>query len=124
MENKFKESRFIEQIIVVGENEKFPSAFIVPNFAFIKEWASKNKISIGDNSNLALIENKEVIQLIQAEVDYYNLQFGHWEQIKKFALLENELSVDGGELTPTLKLKRKVILEKYKSNYAKIYNHQ
>ena len=124
MENKFKESRFIEQIIVVGENEKFPSAFIVPNFAFIKEWASKNKITIGDNSNLAIIENKEVIQLIQAEVDYYNLQFGHWEQIKKIALLENELSVDGGELTPTLKLKRKVILEKYKSNYAKIYNHQ
>ena len=124
MENKFKESRFIEQIIVIGENEKFPSAFIVPNFAFIRDWASKNSISIGDNSNTSIIENPEVKKLIQAEVDYYNLQFGHWEQIKKFDLFDKEFSIEGGELTPTLKLKRKVILEKYKSHYSKIYNHE
>lgn len=121
MENKFKESRFIEQIMVIGENEKFPGAFIVPNFAFIKEFAPKNNISIETGSNKEIIESKDVLNLIKNEVEAYNKLFGNWEQLKRFELMENEFTVDGGELTPTLKFKRKIILEKYKEVYSKIY---
>ncbi len=121
MENKFKESRFIEQMIVVGENQKFPSAFIVPNFAFIKDWMSKENIDCADTSNIGICLNKKVIDKINEEVANYNKGYGNWEQIKKVALFENEFSVDGGELTPTLKLKRKIILEKYKDRFENIY---
>jgi long-chain acyl-CoA synthetase len=121
MENKFKESRFIEQIIVIGENEKFPSAFIVPNFAFIRDWAPKNNISIGDGSNKGIIESADIINLLNSEVETFNKFYGHWEQLKRFELLDHELSIDTGELTPTLKPKRKIILEKYKELYNKIY---
>ena len=121
MENKFKESRFIEQIIVIGENEKFPSAFIVPNFAFIRDWAPKNNLSIGNGTNKDIIESEDVKNLINTEVETFNKFYGHWEQLKRFELLDHELSIDTGELTPTLKPKRKVILEKYKELYNKIY---
>jgi long-chain acyl-CoA synthetase len=121
MENKFKESRFIEQMMVVGENQKFPAAFIVPNFAFIREWIIKENIEFSDNSNKGICENKRVIDKINEEVANFNKGYGNWEQIKKVVLFENEFSVDGGELTPTLKLKRKIILEKYKDQFEKIY---
>ena len=121
MENKFKESRFIEQMMVVGENQKFPSAFIVPNFAFIKDWMSKENIECADTSNKGICLNKKVIDKINEEVANYNKGYGNWEQIKKVALFENEFSVDGGELTPTLKLKRKIILEKYRDRFENIY---
>ncbi len=122
MENKFKESRFIEQIMVIGENQKFPAAFIVPNFAYIKEWLIKENIKCDDKSNESICLNKNVIDKINEEVNNYNKEFGNWEQIKKIELFESEFSVDGGELTPTLKLKRKVILEKYKNRFEKIYS--
>ena len=121
MENKFKESRFIEQMMVVGENQKFPSAFIVPNFAFIKDWMSKENIDCADTSNKGICLNKKVIDKINEEVANFNKGYGNWEQIKKVALFENEFSVDGGELTPTLKLKRKIILEKYRDRFENIY---
>ena len=121
MENKFKESRFIEQIIVIGENEKFPSAFIVPNFAFIRDWSPKNNLSIGDGSNKSIIESADIIHLLNSEVETFNKFYGHWEQLKRFELLDHELSIETGELTPTLKPKRKIILEKYKELYNKIY---
>jgi len=110
MENKFKESRFIEQIIVIGENEKFPAALIVPGFAYAKEWAAKKGIDLGDGSNRSIAENAQVRERIQSDVNEFNKGFGNWEQIKKFELLDHEFSIDGGELTPTLKLKRKIIL--------------
>jgi long-chain acyl-CoA synthetase len=122
MENKFKESRFIEQIMVVGENQKFPSAFIVPNFAYIKEWITKENVECSDKSNTSICTNQKVIDRINEEVATYNKGFGNWEQIKKIALFDKEFSVDGGELTPTLKLKRKIILEKYNDRFTKIYN--
>ena len=122
MENKFKESRFIEQIIVVGENEKFPSALIVPCFAFAKEWAMKKGIDLGDGSNSSISENAQVRERIQLDVTNFNKSFGNWEQIKKFELLDHEFSIDGGELTPTLKLKRKIILAKYQNQYKRIYS--
>jgi long-chain acyl-CoA synthetase len=122
MENKFKESRFIEQIMVIGEGEKFPGAFIVPSYAFVKEWAQRKGVDLGDSSNKDIINNAHVIARIQKDVDELNKGFGNWEQIKKFVLLENEFSIEGGELTPTLKLKRKKILEKYQTEYKKIYS--
>ncbi len=112
MENKFKESRFIEQIMVVGENQKFPAAFIVPNFSYIREWFKFQKIEITDTSNKAICESKIVITKINEEVSVFNKGYGNWEQIKQVALFDTEFSVEGGELTPTLKLKRKIILEK------------
>jgi len=121
MENKFKESRFIEQIVVIGESQKFPSAFIVPSFAFVKDWAQRKGVDLGDGSNASICSNPVVKDRMQKEIDEFNKLFGNWEQLKKFVLLENELSVDGGELTPTLKLKRKKILEKYQEQYNQIY---
>ncbi len=121
MENKFKESRFIEQIIVIGEGQKFPSALIVPSFDFVKEWASRKKVDLGDGSNASIIANEKVKERINKEVDFFNKGFGKWEQLKCVELLPQEMSVEGGELTPTLKLKRKVILELHADTVAKIY---
>jgi long-chain acyl-CoA synthetase len=122
MENKFKESRFIEQIIVIGENQKFPAALIVPNFAFIKEWGKRKSLDFDHSSNNEIIENDKVFERIMQVVNSYNEQYGNWEQIKKIKLLPNEFSIEGDELTPTLKLKRKNIMEKYKNLVTEIYS--
>ena len=122
IENAMKQSRFIEQIMVVGDGEKMPAAFIQPNFDFIKEWAKIHKISLG-NSNAEISSNPEVIKRIDEEVEKVNEKFGHWEKIKRFELTPDVWSIDGGQLTPTLKLKRKVIREVYKDLYDKIYGH-
>lgn len=121
MENKFKESRFIEQIMVVGEGQKFPSALIVPSFAFIKEWAKRKNVELGDGSNEAISRNQAVIERIQEEVNHYNTKFGRWEQLKNVQLLSKEFTVEGDELTPTLKLKRKNIMEINADVISKIY---
>jgi long-chain acyl-CoA synthetase len=121
IENKFKESRFIEQIIVIGENEKFPAAMIVPCFQFIKEWGSRHGINLSQHSNGDIANNPEVFKRIKKEVEEYNKGFGNWEQIKKIVLLPQEFTIDGDELTPTLKLKRKKILAKYQKEYLSIY---
>lgn len=121
LENTFKQSRFIEQIMVIGEGQKMPAAFIQPSFEFVKEWATIHKINIG-TTNEELISNADVLKRIQQEIDEYNKKFGNWEQVKRFELTPEVWSIDGGELTPTLKMKRKVILEKYKDLYNKIYN--
>lgn len=121
MENKFKESRFIEQIVVIGEGQKFPSALIVPSFEFVKEWAKRKGHDLGDASNAAIVANPAVQERMNEEVETYNTGFGSWEKIKRFELLDTELSIEGGELTPTLKLKRKKINEKYADKINKIY---
>lgn len=121
MENKFKESRFIEQIMVVGEGEKFPSAFIVPNFAFIREWGEDNDQDLSGLSNADIAKSKLVTDRIEEEINRYNKDYGNWEQIKKFALLEKEFSIAANELTPTLKLKRKKIMENYQAEYSNMY---
>lgn len=115
MENKFKESRFIEQIIVVGEGQKFPAALIVPAYAFVREWAKRKQIDLGDGTPSAIACHPAVQARIKTAIDKMNVDFGQWEQIKKIALLDKEFSIETGELTPTLKLKRKIILEKYKT---------
>jgi long-chain acyl-CoA synthetase len=120
MENKFKESRFIEQIMVIGEGEKFAAAFIQPDFLFLKDWCDRKGLAC--NTNKDMVSNERVIARIQREVDSMNENFSNYEKIKKFELLSEPLSIDSGELTPTLKLKRKNILAKYQDLYTKIYN--
>lgn len=121
MENKFKESRFIEQIMVIGEGHKHPAALIVPSYDFVREWTERKGIKLSGDSNADLVKSQEVIDRIQKEIDHYNKLFGGYEQIKKFELLPEEMSVESGELTPTLKLKRKIILDIHKDKVDKIY---
>ena len=121
IENTMKQSRFIDQIMVIGDGQKMPAAFIQPNFDFVKEWSKIHKLNIG-NTNTEIISNEKVIERIQEEIDLYNKKFGHWEQIKRFELTPEIWSIEGGELTPTLKLKRKVIIDKYKDLFQKIYS--
>lgn len=120
IENKMKESRYIEQIMVVGDGQKFVSALIVPSFINLRAWAKSNDISV--ESNRQIVDNTKIKELIQRDIDRLNANFGKWEQIKKFALLEQEWTVEGGEMTPTLKVKRKIILEKYKPLVEGIYS--
>lgn len=120
IENTMKQSRFIEQIIVIGDGEKMPAAFIQPSFEFLKEWAHLHQIEIG-TTNEEIIANPAVIERIQQEIDTLNEKFGNWERIKRFELTPDIWSIEGGHLTPTLKLKRKVVMEKYKNLYSKIY---
>ncbi|MCW4470716.1 AMP-dependent synthetase/ligase [Flavobacterium sp. MFBS3-15] len=119
IENAMKQSRFIEQIMVIGDGEKMPAAFVQPDFEFVKQWASRKGLSLSDNK--AIAESKEVKDRIKEEIDEVNKKFGHWEQVKKFEITPDLWSVDGGEMTPTLKLKRKAIKEKYQALYDKIY---
>ena len=121
LENAMKQSRFIEQIMVIGDGEKMPAAFIQPNFAFVKEWAILHKIILG-TTNAEISADLKVKDRIQQEVDTINEKFGHWEKIKRFELTPDVWSIDGGHLTPTLKLKRKIVMEKYKDLYQKIYS--
>ena len=121
IENTMKQSRFIEQIMVIGDGQKMPAAFIQPSFDFIKEWANIHKIAIG-TSNEEIVANSKVIERIQEEVDKLNEKFGNWEKIKRFELTPEVWSIEAGHLTPTLKLKRKIVMEKYQDLFHKIYN--
>ncbi len=119
IENKFKESPFIEQIMVIGEGEKHPAAFIQPAWDFLKEWCKRKGIPF--ESNQQIIQHPDVIKRFQEEVDKYNEHFAQYENIKKFELVPDTWSVETGELTPTMKMKRRVILQKYSKLYDKIY---
>ena len=114
-----KESLFIEQIMVIGENRKFTAAIIIPAFDFIKEWAKRKGLNL--NTKEEIVNSVEVKERIWQDIQRLNRKFGKIQQIKKFALITDEWSVDTNELTPTLKLKRRVIREKYKDLYEKIY---
>ena len=98
-----------------------PAAFIQPNFDFVKEWAKIHKIEIG-TTNEEISSNPKVIARIQEEIDRLNDKFGNWEKIKRFELTSDIWSIEGGHLTPTLKLKRKIVMEKYIDLFHKIYN--
>ena len=119
IENKMKESKFIEQIIVLGSERKFVSALIVPTFHTVREWMKEHHITEMDNEKI--VKDKKVNHLFHSVIEHHNTNFNHVEQIKKFVLLPNEWSVDGGEMTPKLSLKRKVIMEKYKNEIEGIY---
>jgi long-chain acyl-CoA synthetase len=121
LENAMKQSRFIEQVMVIGEGERMPAALIQPNFDFVRDWAKRHNIT-GIDTNEDLVKNQKVIERFQEEVDTQNEKFGNWEKIKKFELTADIWSIDGGHLTPTMKLKRKIIREIYMDLYNKIYN--
>ena len=120
LENIFKQSRFIEQIMVIGDGEKMPAAFIQPAFDFVKEWAIRHSIDLG-STNEDICNNPKVIARIQEDIDEANKKFGNWEQVKRFELTPDIWSIEAGHITPTMKLKRKIIKEKYQKLYDKIY---
>ncbi|NAW52152.1 AMP-binding protein [Elizabethkingia argentiflava] len=122
IENMAKASKFIEQIIVIGDGEKMPAALIQPEFDFLKAWAARKAYHIG-NTYEDICNNEKVIKRIQKEVEKLNKQLGQWEQIKKFELTPMVWSIENGLLTPTLKLKRKAIKEFFIDLYNKIYDY-
>ncbi len=119
LENRFKQSRFIEQIMVVGEGEKMPAAIIQPDFDFVRSWAQRHNLKLEDNESL--VKNEKVIARIQEEVDQANGSFAKWEKVKQFRLTPDVWSIEEGHLTPTLKLKRKIVKAKYIGLYNEIY---
>lgn len=120
IENKMKESPFIEQMMVVGAEQKFAGALIVPAFPALLDWSKSQQLQVQDNAQL--LKDPKVIELYKGIVEEYNKAFNHVEQVKKFELINGEWTIDGGELTPTLKLKRKVIMQKYHDAVEKIYS--
>lgn len=119
VENKLKESMMIEQVLVVGSERKFVGALIVPSFPNLKDWCQKNGIQVSSNKDL--IRNPKVIELYTGIVESFNKFFNHVEQIKRFELLSAEWSIETGEMTPKLSLKRKIIMEKYRDAIERIY---
>lgn len=119
IENKLKESPFIEQVMLVGADKKFVSALIVPSFPNLFDWCRKNGVAVSDHEEV--LRNPKVIELFKELVESFNKFFNHVEQVKKFELLPNEWSVDTGEMTPKLSLKRKVVMEKYRDAIERIY---
>ena len=121
MENTFKESRFIEQIMVIGESEKHPAALVQPEWEFIKDWCAKNGVEFGSPDQV--VKDQRLIDRISEEIDKANQRFSQWEQVKKFELTPESWTIDAGHLTPTLKLKRKNITKSYADLYERIYGH-
>ena len=122
IENLFKASIYIEQIVVVGEYRKFASALVVPNFEALTGWAQEKGLNINEQDRNTLIAHPEVQNLYQGEMEIYNATLPKYEKIKKIELLPQELTIDGGELTPTLKVKRKIVISKYADSIEKIYD--
>ena len=121
IENQLKQSRFIEQVMVVGEGEKMPGALIQPDFDFLKEWGKRHDLNFENMSDV--VSNDKVLARYQEEIDKANEVFAKWEKVKEFRLTPDDWTIDGGHLTPTMKLKRKVIKEKYITLYNEIYGH-
>lgn len=119
IENILKESFFIEQAMIIGENKKYTSALIAPNFEFLHDWAHIKKIHYRDHEEL--IENPKVVARYTKEVDLYNERLGKTEKIKKFKLVCEEWSSETGILSPTLKLKRRFVKDRYKDKISKLY---
>jgi long-chain acyl-CoA synthetase len=120
IENAMKQSRFVEQIMVIGEGQKMPAAFIQLNFDFVREWQKLHEMKV-DTTNDELISNPKVKERVQEEIEILNKKFGNWEQIKRFELTPDVWTIAAGHLTPTMKLKRKIVMEKYTDLFHKIY---
>ncbi|MDG2396366.1 MAG: long-chain fatty acid--CoA ligase [Flavobacteriaceae bacterium] len=120
IENQMKQSLFIEQIIVIGEGQKMPAAIIQPSFEYVNQWAIEKNIKLHDEIE-SICNNNKLIETIQKEIDFYNDNFSQWEKIKKFKLTPEVWSIELGHLTPTMKIKRRIVEEKYKELIDKIY---
>lgn len=123
IENQAKASKFIEQIMVVGDGEKMACALVQPDFNFARHWAERKGLNIG-NTTAEMANSTELKERIGKEIDYLNTKLGNWEQIKKFELTPEAWTIEQGILTPTLKLKRKALKERYIKLYNKMYGHQ
>ena len=121
LENELKQSLFIEQIMIVGEGEKMPGAIIQPNFEHVKFWFKENNIQCKDDLR-SICDNIKIIEKIESEIRLHDEKFGNWEQVKKFKLIDEIWSIDGGQLAPNLKVRRKFVKEKYNSLIKEIYN--
>ncbi|MEN8187260.1 MAG: AMP-dependent synthetase/ligase, partial [Bacteroidota bacterium] len=121
LENEMKQSRFIEQILVIGEGQKMAAAIVQPSYSFVKKWAKRHNFNIGDSLD-EIASNNQVKERIMEEIESGNKKFGKWETIKTIELTPEEWSVDNELLTPTFKPKRTEILKKYKHLYDKIYS--
>lgn len=121
IENQLKQSRFIEQVMVVGEGEKMPAALIQPDFDFLKEWGERHELDFDNMSNV--VSNDKVLARYREEIEAANEHFAKWEKVKQFKLTPSAWTIDDGHLTPTMKLKRKAIKEIYIDLYNKIYGH-
>jgi len=119
IENKMKESFFIEQIMVLGENRKYPSALIIPSFPYLKNWCKIKGYNVETNEEI--VNCSGVLERIWQEVEEKNKEFGKTRKIKNIRILADEWSVDTGELTPTQKVKRKIILKKYEDLIEEMY---
>jgi long-chain acyl-CoA synthetase len=119
IENKMKESPFIEQIVLIGDNKKFVSALIVPGFTKLKDWAKQHGIEYTSNEDI--IKNSMVVTMIQDIVDQYNQLFNQVEQVKRFTLIPREFTIDKGEMTPKLSIRRKVILNNFEKEIEVMY---
>ncbi len=121
IETKLVESKFIEQAMVIGDGMKFASAFIVPNYAHLLDWAKNDAPELADMTKEDFLTNPVIIKKVNQEVRRANQHFGNWEQIKKPIILGDEFTIENGELTPTLKMKRKVILEHHQEEFNNLY---
>ena len=122
IEKKLLESNYIEQAMVIGDGQKFASAYIVPNYAHLQDWSKNEAPELKGLSKEKFLREPKIVRKINKEVQLANQHFGNWEQIKKPIILTNEFTIEEGELTPTLKMKRKVILEKYKKEFEELYH--
>lgn len=120
LESKVCESPLVSQILVVGENQKFAGALIVPNFDYVRAWCEENGIAC--KSNEEMIKNHEVMNYFRNEIARYNKEFGDYEQIKRFELIDHEWSIEAGEMTPSLKLRRKVIIQRHAAEIGRIFS--
>ena len=119
IENVIKQSTLIDQVMVVGENQKFPSALIQLNFEAVNEWMGNVE---NPKTAKQLIQDQKVIDQIKSDIESANANFAQWEKVKKFKLTDDVWSIDSGHLTPTMKLKRKIIAEKYNALIEEIYS--
>ena len=119
MENKFKESSIIEQVLVVGENKNYPAALIIPSILGLQDWCRHKDIPY--TTNAEMLQKPEILDKFQKEIDNLNKYFGKWEQVKRFKILPQQWTVETGELTPTMKLKRKVIHQKFAKEIESLY---
>jgi long-chain acyl-CoA synthetase len=119
IENKLKESPFVEQVMIVGAERKFVGALIVPSFATLAEWMREKNIPYTTNEDV--VNHPKVLELYRGLVESFNTYFNHVEQVKKFELLPREWTIETGEMTPKMSLKRKVVMEKFKDAIERIY---
>lgn len=122
IENKLKESFFIEQAMVIGENQKFASALIIPSFAYIENWCKQQGLKVDGKEDM--LRSTEVVRTIQNEVKAINKLLGTHEEIKRYRLINDEWTPESGDLSPTLKLKRKVLYTKYEAIINEIFLSQ